>query len=80
MTANELLEFAGAHDFQVLALEGASTQYMWTTWRKQPAGWFAAQEDAGRENAKRADAGRAEGTRRRRVRGLRSSRRGRPSR
>lgn len=41
----ELLEFARNHDFQVLALEGAGTQYMWTTWRKRPAGWMAAQED-----------------------------------
>src|SRR5579885_2117876 len=40
----ELMEFARLHDFQVLALEGAGTQYMWTTWRKQPAGWMAAQE------------------------------------
>jgi ubiquinone/menaquinone biosynthesis C-methylase UbiE len=45
-TSHELLEFAGAHDFQVLALEGASTQYMWTTWRKQPRGWFANLEQA----------------------------------
>ena len=41
----ELLEFAGLNDFQVLALEGAGTQYMWTTWRKQPAGWMSAQEN-----------------------------------
>jgi len=41
----EILEFARLHDFQVLALEGAGTQYMWTTWRKQPAGWMAAQEE-----------------------------------
>jgi len=48
-SATELMEFAEANDLQVLALEGALTQYMWTTWRKQPAGWFAAQ--AGREFA-----------------------------
>jgi len=41
----ELLEFAALNDFQVLALEGAGTQYMWTTWRKQPAGWMNAQEN-----------------------------------
>lgn len=41
----ELLEFARSNDFQVLALEGAGTQYMWTTWRKQPQGWMAAQEN-----------------------------------
>ncbi len=38
-TAGELLEFAAFRDFQVLALENASTQYMWTTWRKRPSGW-----------------------------------------
>jgi ubiquinone/menaquinone biosynthesis C-methylase UbiE len=43
-TAQEVLEFTRARDLQVLALEGASTQYMWTTWRKRPAGWQAAQE------------------------------------
>jgi ubiquinone/menaquinone biosynthesis C-methylase UbiE len=43
-TSLELMEFARFHDFQVLALEGAGTQYLWTTWRKQPAGWMAAQE------------------------------------
>jgi len=41
----ELLEFAAMHDFQVLALEGAGTQYMWTTWRKRPPGWMAAQRN-----------------------------------
>ena len=44
-TAPELLEFTERHDFQVLVLEGTSTQYMWTTWRKQPEGWQAAQEN-----------------------------------
>jgi len=43
-TSHELLEFAEAHDFQVLALDGVSTQSMWTTWRKQPAGWSAGLE------------------------------------
>jgi SAM-dependent methyltransferase len=43
-TSNEILEFASANDFQVLTLEGVGTQYMWTTWRKQPPGWVAAQE------------------------------------
>ena len=38
-SSHELLEFAQSHDFQVLALEGVSTQSMWTTWRKLPAGW-----------------------------------------
>jgi SAM-dependent methyltransferase len=43
-SSHELLEFAESHDFQVLALDGVSTQSMWTTWRKQPAGWSAGQE------------------------------------
>ncbi len=37
-TSRELLEFATSQDFQVLTLEGITTQYMWTTWRKQPRG------------------------------------------
>ena len=41
-SSHELLEFAQSHDFQVLALDGVSTHSMWTTWRKQPAGWSAA--------------------------------------
>lgn len=44
-TSSEILEFASANDFQVLTLEGVGTQYMWTTWRKQPQGWSAAQEN-----------------------------------
>lgn len=43
-SSHELLEFAQSHDFQVLALEGVSTQSMWTTWRQQPAGWSAGLE------------------------------------
>jgi SAM-dependent methyltransferase len=42
-SSGEVLEFAGLNDFQVLALEGAGTQYMWSTWRKRPTGWIAAQ-------------------------------------
>jgi len=45
VSSSEILEFARTNDFQVLALEGVSTQYMWTTWRKQPRGWFASLED-----------------------------------
>ena len=40
-TSQDLLEFAHLHDFQVLALDGVSTQYMWNTWRKQAPGWSA---------------------------------------
>lgn len=39
--AGEIAEFACEHDMQLLALEGADTQYMWTTMRKQPDGWFS---------------------------------------
>jgi ubiquinone/menaquinone biosynthesis C-methylase UbiE len=38
-SAAELVDFTREYDFQVLALEGASTQYMWTTWRKRHRGW-----------------------------------------
>src|SRR3984893_3381269 len=44
-STSELLEFTESHDIQVLALDGALTQYMWTSWRKQPAGWQAVQRD-----------------------------------
>jgi SAM-dependent methyltransferase len=40
--AAEIAEFASANDFQLLALEGLGTQYMWITMRKQPRGWFSA--------------------------------------
>jgi ubiquinone/menaquinone biosynthesis C-methylase UbiE len=39
LSAQELSQFARIHDFQLLALEGVGTQYMWTTMRKQPEGW-----------------------------------------
>jgi SAM-dependent methyltransferase len=38
-TRDEIAGYARNHDFQLLALEGAGTQYMWASWRKQPAGW-----------------------------------------
>jgi ubiquinone/menaquinone biosynthesis C-methylase UbiE len=44
-SASEVLEFARMRDLQVLALEGESTQYMWTTWRKHPAGWQSTQSE-----------------------------------
>jgi len=44
ISAADTAAFAKAHDFQLLALEGASTQYMWTTWRKRPEGWAAGLE------------------------------------
>jgi ubiquinone/menaquinone biosynthesis C-methylase UbiE len=45
VSSSELMEFATSNDFQVLALEGVATQYLWTTWRKQAEGWMRAQED-----------------------------------
>jgi len=45
VSSSEVLEFARANDFQVLALEGVATQYMWTTWRRQPRGWFDSLEN-----------------------------------
>jgi len=40
ISAEEIAEFASANDFQLLAVEGVETQYMWITMRKQPKGWF----------------------------------------
>lgn len=37
-TSHELLELAQMHACQVLALEGAGTPSLWTTWRKLPGG------------------------------------------
>ena len=39
ISPGELLAFLRYQDFQVLALEGPNTQYMWTTAIKRPAGW-----------------------------------------
>ena len=41
ISQGELEEFCRAHDFQMLALEGVSTQYMWVTLRKRETGWYA---------------------------------------
>jgi SAM-dependent methyltransferase len=40
--AEEVAGFASSNDFQLLALEGLGTQYMWVTLRKRPKGWFGA--------------------------------------
>jgi SAM-dependent methyltransferase len=40
--ATEIAEFAWRHDLQLLALEGADTQYMWGTFAKRSAGWYQA--------------------------------------
>jgi SAM-dependent methyltransferase len=34
--ARDISTFAAEHSLQLLALDGASTQYMWVTWRKKP--------------------------------------------
>ena len=39
LSTEDVSGFARTHHFQLLALEGAQTQYMWTTWRKRPADW-----------------------------------------
>ena len=41
VSAAEIREFALTNDFQLLALEGAGTQYMWVTLAKRPTGWHA---------------------------------------
>ncbi len=46
-TRAEVAEYTRKHDFQLLLLEGEGTQYLWTTWRKQPAGWRANLKNAG---------------------------------
>jgi len=43
--SSEIIEFTAAQNFKLLALEGAGTQYLWTTWAKEPDGWFAAQQE-----------------------------------
>jgi ubiquinone/menaquinone biosynthesis C-methylase UbiE len=47
ITSGEIVEFTQGQDMQLLALENTGTQYMWTTWRKQPQGWQS--EQAGRQ-------------------------------
>jgi SAM-dependent methyltransferase len=39
LEAAEIAAFAREHDFQLLALDGVETQYLWATMRKQPPGW-----------------------------------------
>ena len=41
LSRDEIADYTRGHDFQLLALEGAGTPDMWTTWRKQPSGWRA---------------------------------------
>lgn len=39
ISAQELIDFTRQQEFQILALEGTSTQYMWTTLVKREPGW-----------------------------------------
>ena len=39
ISAGEIGDFLRDLDFQIFAMEGASTQYMWVTAMKRPAGW-----------------------------------------
>jgi ubiquinone/menaquinone biosynthesis C-methylase UbiE len=48
-SALDITAFTRENDFQLLALEGVSTQYMWTTWRKHPRGWH--DEQSSRQDA-----------------------------
>ncbi len=41
LSRDEIADYTRDHDMQLLALEGAGTPDMWTTWRKQPFGWRA---------------------------------------
>jgi len=43
----EISAFARENDMQLLALEGAGTQYMWATFVKRAAGWFEASQAGG---------------------------------
>jgi SAM-dependent methyltransferase len=47
ISRQEVADFARNNDLQLLALEGEGTQYMWTTWRKQPAGWRSRLKNTG---------------------------------
>src|SRR5581483_3913027 len=49
--AEEIEAFARERDFQLLALEGAGTQYMWTTLRKKRNGWRRSLDSRSQEHA-----------------------------
>jgi ubiquinone/menaquinone biosynthesis C-methylase UbiE len=44
--AQEIMDFAREHDFQMYTLEGEATQYMWTSLRKRPRGWHVTLPEA----------------------------------
>ena len=39
ISRQEVADFARDNDLQLLSIDGQGTQYMWTTWRKQPDAW-----------------------------------------
>ena len=49
ISRQEVADFARGNDLQLLALEGEGTQYMWTTWRKQPGAWRSHLKNSGPE-------------------------------
>ena len=51
LTRQDVEDFTRSHDLQLLVIEGAGTQYMWTTWRKQPEGWRSGLTNAGTKAA-----------------------------
>ena len=51
LTRQEVADFTCHNDLQLLEIEGAGTQYMWTTWRKQPDGWRARLRNSGAQAA-----------------------------
>lgn len=48
----EIVAFANENDFQMHTLEGVNTQYMWTSLRKRPAGWFQSLPQRATSNAR----------------------------
>ncbi len=71
ISAKEIVDFTRQYDFQLLALEGTMTQYMWTSWVKRPAGW---------RSGVALSAGRSEATRIQRITNAHSSERVAPNR
>ena len=51
ISADDLRSFAREYDFQLLALDGIWTQYMWITCRKMPAGWETRAREAAQPGA-----------------------------
>lgn len=47
LARHQVTDYTRSHDLQLLVIEGAGTQYMWTTWRKRPDGWRSRLRNAG---------------------------------